>query len=152
MKVFCEKPTSKQYLSYARVVPFRTNCPYTSLPISYSPISLSSRELLNKRKRKQFMDFALLTHLAHRFSTTGELPQDVYDPYDDVKLDTILYELEKYKRYQRQNKLKEAGSNERLEESSTSSHSSSESEAKELEYSEDSSLADSKGEQNLRRS
>ncbi|GJQ15626.1 hypothetical protein GpartN1_g7417.t1 [Galdieria partita] len=146
MKVVQAKKPKVQYCSYSGVVPFRTNCPYTLLPLSYSPVSWS-RELLDPRKRKQFMDFCLFTHLLHRLSTTGTIPQCIYDPTDEIKLDSALFELNQYSLYQKsslvqskEEKYEETSPNVELQESETSP-----------EYSEESSRTDSRGDSSLRR-
>ncbi|EME26779.1 hypothetical protein Gasu2_54010 [Galdieria sulphuraria] len=140
MKVIQPKKPKLNYLSYGGVVPFRTNCPYTYLPLSYSPVSWS-RELLHPRKRKQFMDFCLFTHLLHRLSTTGSIPQCIYDPHDEVQLDSALFELNQYKLYQ---KSLEQSKEEKMEETSLNVESQ-ESEEEGPEYSEESSRTDSRG-------
>jgi len=57
-----------------KVVPFRTHCPFTSLPLSYSPVSLR-RDLLNPLQRQQYMKFCMFTHLLHRLATSGSIPK-----------------------------------------------------------------------------
>jgi hypothetical protein len=130
------KRRTKKYFSMGKVVPFRTHCPFTSLPLSYSPVSLR-RDLLNPLQRQQYMKFCMFTHLLHRLATSGSIPKDVVDPLDDIQLDSALYELNKYRAYE---KAVEQKKEERNDESQRVESQESE---EEREYSEESSRTES---------